>query len=377
MRRKRMAAVLLVLALAGCTAAPGQAETVPSSDPGAESSSAQKEFETELERKLTLPPIPSFTIPTELLSTSASKSIADQIDVAPGLYQGIAVLDARCTAAGDATASDSGTPTTPTTQHFDDGTTSITVGADGSGVYDAPGVHIAVAVDGSGVYDDGETRLSVAADGSGTYEKREERYTVQADGSGSFSDEDSRIWIDGDGGGGYNDDDTKLSLGSSGKAYEDGDPDRIAAVRAVLDDGLPLFPAVPAVEVVEPTGTVCGTVIRLDANLLFDFGSAAVPPAGEQYLQRVAALLTALDSPRAQVNGHTDQVGDEAANLALSEKRATAVRDLLVRAGVAADSLDAHGLGETEPLRPETLADGSDDAAARQLNRRVEIVLLD
>ena len=58
-------------------------------------------------------------------------------------------------------------------------------------------------------------------------------------------------------------------------------------------------------------------------------------------------------------------------------RRAAAVEDLLVRSGVGADSLRSEGFGETAPLRAETFPDGSDDVAARRLNRRVEIVLLD
>ncbi|NTW41851.1 MAG: OmpA family protein, partial [Cellulomonadaceae bacterium] len=159
--------------------------------------------------------------------------------------------------------------------------------------------------------------------------------------------------------------------------FGDGAPGRVAAVRAVLADGLPRFAPVPAIASVEPAGTVCGTVIRLDANVMFDLASADVRPEGQAELARVAALLAALGSPDAQVDGHTDHLGDEASNVDLSERRAGAVRDLLVAAGVEPGSLATRGLGEAEPLRAETLADGRDDPAARQLNRRVEIVLLD
>jgi len=55
----------------------------------------------------------------------------------------------------------------------------------------------------------------------------------------------------------------------------------------------------------------------------------------------------------------------------LSQRRAEAVRDAIVGQGVAADRLSVRGLGETRPVA------GNDNAAGRQLNRRVEILLSD
>lgn len=65
-------------------------------------------------------------------------------------------------------------------------------------------------------------------------------------------------------------------------------------------------------------------------------------------------------------------VGDEALNQALSERRAEAVRTVLVDDGYAGD-VTARGRGETQPIAANENADGSDNAAGRQLNRRVEI----
>ncbi|WP_461474805.1 OmpA family protein [Microbacterium sp. HJ5] len=367
----------LGLAVSGCAAPVDGTPVDPAPTGTAEPPRDLDAFEQQVRALLTVPPMPSFSIPTSLLSTDANQRIADELELDPGLYQGIAVLDARCTEAGDAGAADAGASAVSGAQNYDDGTVDITVAGDGTGVYDAPGVHIAVLADGSGVYDDGETRLSVSSDGSGTYESGDRRYTVRADGSGTYTDDESRIWVDASGAGGYDDGSVRVSLSADGEAFGDGTDDEIAVVAETLADGMPLFPPVPRIEVLEPTGTVCGTVIRLDSNVLFGFDSATVQQEGQEHLQRVAALLVALGSPRAQVNGHSDQVGEAEYNRELSERRATVVRDLLVQAGVASDSLAARGLGETEPLRAETLPDGSDDPAARQLNRRVEIVLLD
>lgn len=370
--------------LAGCTAdASGERGSDPTSAPVTSAAGAPTDAEDagaveltqELRRLLTLPPLPSFTVPTDLLS-DASRAVTEDLDVPPGLYEGIAVLDARCSETGDVAAADAGASVTGTAS-YDDGTSRITVAGDGTGVYDTPDLHVAVLADGSGVYDDGQTRVSVAADGSGTYESEDVRYAVQPDGSGSYDDGTTRLWVDAAGGGGYDDGQLRMSWDPAGGVFGDADDAQVAAVQAVLAEGLPRFPPVPRIARVEPGGTVCGTVIRLDANVLFELDSAEIGPEGAASVQRVAALLVALGSPRALVEGHTDHLGGEAYNLDLSQRRAEAVRALLVGADVPDDALEVRGAGEAEPLQPGTHADGSDDPAARQLNRRVEIVLLD
>jgi outer membrane protein OmpA-like peptidoglycan-associated protein len=68
------------------------------------------------------------------------------------------------------------------------------------------------------------------------------------------------------------------------------------------------------------------------------------------------------------IEGHTDNVGDAQANVALSSKRAEAVKSYLVGKGVSADRLSTKGLGATKPAAPNTTAEG------RQQNRCVELV---
>ncbi len=68
------------------------------------------------------------------------------------------------------------------------------------------------------------------------------------------------------------------------------------------------------------------------------------------------------------IEGHTDNVGDAQANLALSAKRADAVKAYLVGKGVGAERLTTKGLGASKPAAPNTTAEG------RQQNRRVELV---
>lgn len=103
----------------------------------------------------------------------------------------------------------------------------------------------------------------------------------------------------------------------------------------------------------------------------FEFGSSALTGESKHILDRLAAVLTAsaAGSVRFLIAGHTDAVGSDSANLALSERRAKAVMDYLIYShGVSSSRLEAVGRGETEPLIP------ANPAAAG--NRRVEIINL-
>jgi outer membrane protein OmpA-like peptidoglycan-associated protein len=71
----------------------------------------------------------------------------------------------------------------------------------------------------------------------------------------------------------------------------------------------------------------------------------------------------------ATIEGFTDSRGGEDANVVLSQRRASAVRDVLVGHGAPAERLSVHGYGEAYPVA------GNDTATGRQMNRRVEIVL--
>ena len=104
-------------------------------------------------------------------------------------------------------------------------------------------------------------------------------------------------------------------------------------------------------------------------GILFDTGSDRLRPESAPVLKEIADMLAAHPALRLSIEGHTDDVGGAAANLALSEQRAAAVRHHLVtELGADAARLQTRGFGATRPV-----ADGS-DAAARQRNRRVELV---
>ena len=115
-----------------------------------------------------------------------------------------------------------------------------------------------------------------------------------------------------------------------------------------------------------PQGTAAAALA-----LPFPSGSAALTADAEKMLEALARALNApeLARYRFRIEGHTDTAGEAPVNLALSARRAAAVREHLVsRSGVAAPRLDAVGLGETQLLVQ------TPDATSEPRNRRVQIV---
>jgi outer membrane protein OmpA-like peptidoglycan-associated protein len=108
--------------------------------------------------------------------------------------------------------------------------------------------------------------------------------------------------------------------------------------------------------------------LTLANEVSFDVNSATVKPAFRPSLAQVAEVLQRSDT-QVTVVGHTESTGAESYNPQLSERRARAVGDQLVRAGVASPRLSAIGRGEYEPR-----ADNATPAGRAQ-NRRVEILL--
>ena len=98
--------------------------------------------------------------------------------------------------------------------------------------------------------------------------------------------------------------------------------------------------------------------------------------ASQAVLARILDVLRATENvQRARVEGHTDEVGDDAYNLDLSQRRAGRVRDWLAAHGIAADHLDARGYGETRLIRSAVGARGSAITHIHAANRRVEVVI--
>ncbi len=118
----------------------------------------------------------------------------------------------------------------------------------------------------------------------------------------------------------------------------------------------------------ETRNTERGFIVTLP-GLFFDSGKSALKPGARNTLAKIADQLRAGHDAQISIEGHTDSVGSEEYNQALSEKRAAAVRDYLVSRGIAGAKINIAGQGETAPVA------SNDTPAGRQQNRRVELVI--
>ncbi len=105
-------------------------------------------------------------------------------------------------------------------------------------------------------------------------------------------------------------------------------------------------------------------------NVFFTTGSAVLRSQSMTELMKLKYLLEKESTIRIQINGHTDDVGDDAANQQLSQDRAKAVYDWLIEQGIAASRLSFKGFGESQPI------DSNETDEGRQRNRRTEFVIL-
>ena len=127
------------------------------------------------------------------------------------------------------------------------------------------------------------------------------------------------------------------------------------ATRVALNMSVPLEPAVAGATAKETLN-----------NLFFELGRYDLADKSRIELDRLTNFLKANPALRIEVSGHTDDTGETATNLTLSQKRAQTVATYLTQAGIAATRIRSVGFGETRPLVPNT-----DDESRRQ-NRRIE-----
>jgi len=120
--------------------------------------------------------------------------------------------------------------------------------------------------------------------------------------------------------------------------------------------------------ILETQETARGLIVNI-SDVLFDFNKFTLKPGAREKLAKVSGILLAYPGLQIQLEGHTDAVGSEEYNQKLSEDRAGSVRDYVVGQGVPANTVTAKGFGKTQPVA------SNDNAAGRQKNRRVEMVV--
>ena len=105
-------------------------------------------------------------------------------------------------------------------------------------------------------------------------------------------------------------------------------------------------------------------------NIFFDLSKATLRPESLNELERLTTLLNENPTLKIEISGHTDSRGSDAANQLLSENRAKAVVDYLLKAKITPDRLTYKGYGETQPIAP------NDTEVNMQLNRRTEFKVI-
>ena len=110
--------------------------------------------------------------------------------------------------------------------------------------------------------------------------------------------------------------------------------------------------------------------LNMPSNITFDFDSSTLKPQFTPILDNVAQTLTQYNQTVVEVAGHTDSVGTDSYNQALSERRANSVAAYLGSHGVMQQRMITVGAGETRPVA------SNDTDSGRAQNRRVEITLV-
>ena len=105
-------------------------------------------------------------------------------------------------------------------------------------------------------------------------------------------------------------------------------------------------------------------------NIYFATGKTRVLNSSEKALKELYQFLSARPNQRIRIVGHTDNIGSERSNQILSEGRCREVKQAMIKRGIKAQRIEIEGRGERDPILPNTSEEN------RQLNRRVEIVLL-
>ena len=380
---------LCVLALSACSAESEQASTANNTPAASAVSASAPSVPTAA--VLPIPRIPEITIPDFIGVTQQQLQFEQAMPAQLKTVAGIKVYPARCD--NQQLISSNGSLTqysaSNATQISDKGVVSIN--QDGSGTSTNDRLTLEVQADGSGSLvakgasdDDAGITLNVNADGSGTYVGPEGTISVDGKGGGTWVGKWGNITIHADGSGSWTGDNDVVEIQANGAGtwvgsqmqtnHGDGTGTVGPEEKATQMAPWPLAPKVgklPLLNKLSMPGQVCGYVISLDDQVLFDFDQATIRPDASNILTELATALKQITASAIEIRGHTDSKGSDEYNQTLSENRALAVLKALQQQAKL-NHIEAHGYGESKPVAPNEV-DGKDSPSNRQLNRRVEI----
>ena len=140
----------------------------------------------------------------------------------------------------------------------------------------------------------------------------------------------------------------------------------------MVADVLPYRPRSEPVALATPAPTPVPVLVvpeksTFASDALFDFDKSELKPEGKKALDELIGKIKSVDLQLAIAVGHTDSVGSEAYNLALSTRRAESVKSYMVSQGLPANKITTVGKGESQPVASNDTAEG------RAKNRRVDI----
>lgn len=128
-------------------------------------------------------------------------------------------------------------------------------------------------------------------------------------------------------------------------------------------------PAPPAEQVAAPPAEPAAPPVRtaiLMNNVLFDFDSAVLKPEGKAEIDKLVEAMKQYPGDTVVVVGHCCNIGTDAYNMGLGQRRADSVKAYMVQQGIAAERITAESKGESAPLNDNSTP------ALRALNRRAE-----
>jgi len=144
-------------------------------------------------------------------------------------------------------------------------------------------------------------------------------------------------------------------------------PEPVAATPAPAPAPAYVAPPAPAPVAVAPEPAPAPRKLVLE-GVNFDFDESVIRPEDQANIDKDIATLEQWGKVNIEVAGHTDSRGSDEYNMTLSQQRADAVRNHLIKKGIEADRLTAVGYGESQPV-----ADNATDEG-RFKNRRVELI---